>query len=238
MTTDPERPSDPASLAFYRRHGYMIVENLLPADLCAQAIAAAHRLDEATTGSLLTAMQPHKREDIFYELLCHRPVRERMEAIIGPPIVGLATQFYYCPPGSSGLMRHQDNYCVEAPDGQFASCWIPLVDVDEANGCLTIFPGSHAGGMRPVRPLGPEEIRATYPNMREETFLAPDFRGVALPLRRGTGVFLHGAAVHESGPNRTRGFRYAFLATYLRKGAPFRPGNTARRQEIDLGTSP
>ena len=52
-----------------------------------------------------------------------------------------------------------------------------------------------------------------------------------------TGVFLDGALVHESLPNAMPENRYAFLATYLRKGAPFRPGNTAKREEVDLGLS-
>lgn len=222
------------TVSFYRRSGYMVVPGLLPSFLCDKAIEMAGTLEAATSGRFLTAMQPHRKAAIYFDILRYPPIRSRMELIIGPPVVGLATQFYYCPPGSSGLMRHQDNYCVEAPIEQFASCWIPLVDVDETNGCLTVFPGSHRQGMLPVRPLAPHEVRATYPNMLEETVVAPDATGIALPLKRGTGVFLHGAVVHESGPNRAQDFRYAFLGTYLRKGASFRPGNTARRHEIDL----
>jgi ectoine hydroxylase-related dioxygenase (phytanoyl-CoA dioxygenase family) len=131
-------------------------------------------------------------------------------------------------------MRHQDNYCVEAPLEQFASCWIPLVDVDERNGCLSIFPGSHKAGMLPVRSLQVDQIRATYPNMREETIIPQNEKGVLLPAKRGTGIFLHGSVVHESGSNLSDKFRYALLCTYKRKGAPFRPGNTAKRIEIDL----
>lgn len=226
--------TDTGTVSFYRQNGYMVVPDILPPFLCDKAIEAASTLETAASGSFLTAMQPHRKAAIYLDILRYRPIRSRMELIIGPPVVGLATQFYYCPPGSSGLMRHQDNFCVEAPVEQFASCWIPLVDVDETNGCLTVFPGSHRQGMLPVRTLAPHEIRATYRNMLEETVLAPGEKGIALPLKRGAGVFLHGAVVHESGPNRAQDFRYAFLGTYLRKGASFRPGNTANRHEIDL----
>jgi ectoine hydroxylase-related dioxygenase (phytanoyl-CoA dioxygenase family) len=234
MTITATAAGDAASMAFYRENGYMVVENVLSPELCDQAIAAAATLDEAKLQSPLTAMQPHKRHGLFYDLLVHPPVRSRIEVIIGPPVVGLASQFYYCAPGSSGLMRHQDNYCVEAPDEQFGSCWIPLVDVDETNGCLVIYPGSHRWGMLPVRPLAPHEIRETYRNMLEETTLPPDAVGLTLPAKRGTGIFLHAAVVHESGPNRSAEFRYAFLGTYMRRGASFRPGNTAKREPIDL----
>lgn len=180
------------------------------------------------------AMQPHLRDPLYYDLLCYAPILSRIEQIIGPPVVGLATHLYYAAPGCSGLMRHQDNYCVEAPTEQFASCWVPLVDVDDINGCLRMYPGTHRTGMLPVRPLADDEIRDTFRNMREETVIPGESPGINLHARRGTGIFLHGAVVHESLRNRSASFRYAFLGSYMRKGAKFRPGNTARRYEIAL----
>jgi ectoine hydroxylase-related dioxygenase (phytanoyl-CoA dioxygenase family) len=223
-----------ASLGSYRGDGYFVVENLLPPELCDRAVEAALRLDEAKAGTFANVYQPHLLDAEFYRLMCHAPLLSCVEAMVGPPIVGLATQFYYCPPGFSGIMRHQDNYCVEAPVEEFASCWIPLVDVDEKNGCLKIYPGSHRSGMLPVRSLDSTEIRSNFSNIREEAVLPDEMQGVFLPAKRGSGIFLHGSVVHESGSNDGDAFRYAFLATYTRKGAPFRPGNTCKRYEIDL----
>ena len=218
----------------FRNQGYLVVEGTLSPEQCETAIEKAESLGVNCAPS--TIMQPHRDDAYFLELLLsQKSITEPIEAIIGPPVVGLATQFYFSPQGSSGLMKHQDNYCVEAPDGMFASCWIPLIDVDAENGCLMVYPGTHKSGLVDVRPLCKAEIRATYPNILEEACVLSDSaKPVVLPLTRGTGVFLDGALVHESLPNTKPAKRYAFLATYLRKGAPFRPGYTAKREEVEL----
>jgi len=230
-TTGPSLSA--TQLRSFRDEGFLVVEELLTDETCLTAIATAESLAQLEDGS--TIMQPHRRHDLFLGLLRDPRITRPIVDVVGAPVDGLATQFFFAPPGSSGLMKHQDNFCVEAPLGAFASCWIALVDVTEANGCLIVYPKSHAEGMAPVRPLRGDELRETYPNMREESVL-PDGaeRGVKVLMPRGSGVFLHGALIHESLPNRTALKRYAFLATYLRSGAPFRPGHTAKREPIPL----
>jgi len=224
------------TLDAYREQGYMVVEDLLSPQVCDRLIDAARRLPEASLPDMPVAMQPHRHEPVFYDVLCYQPITGRIGEMIGSAIVGLATHFYYCIPGCSGLMRHQDNYCVEAPVEGFASCWIPLVDVNDHNGCLRVYPGTHRTGILPVRPLAADELRDTFRNMGEETVIARDAPGINLEVKRGTGIFLHGSIVHESLRNKSRDFRYAFLGSYARRGAPFRPGNTAKRYAIDLET--
>ena len=224
------------TLEVYRDQGYMVVEDLLSPQACDRMIAAARRLPEASLPDMPVAMQPHLHESIFYDVLCYQPITGRIEEALGAEIVGLATHFYYCIPGCSGLMRHQDNFCVEAPVEHFASCWIPLVDVNDRNGCLRVYPGTHRTGILPVRTLAKDELRDTFRNMGEETVIAGDAPGVNLAVKRGTGIFLHGSVVHESLRNQSSDFRYAFLGSYAKRGVPFRPGNTAKRYAIDLQT--
>jgi ectoine hydroxylase-related dioxygenase (phytanoyl-CoA dioxygenase family) len=47
-------------------------------------------------------------------------------------------------------------------------------------------------------------------------------------------VFFHSQLVHASNANRSDRFRYSFLATYLLRGAPFRPGRAQQRAEVEL----
>ena len=50
---------------------------------------------------------------------------------------------------------HQDSFYYGGqirPQLQILSVWIPLVDVDERNGCLRLVPGSHRFGAIPKRP--------------------------------------------------------------------------------------
>ena len=40
--------------------------------------------------------------------------------------------------------------------------------------------------------------------------------------------------VHASNNNISKDFRHALLCTYIKKGANFRPGNTAKRKSFGL----
>ena len=65
-----------------------------------------------------------------------------------------------------------------------------------------------------------------------------DIVPLPIPLKRGTTVFFHGDLVHASCFNITTDrFRYSILATYIRKGEPFRRGRLQNRTEIDLHES-
>jgi ectoine hydroxylase-related dioxygenase (phytanoyl-CoA dioxygenase family) len=61
-----------------------------------------------------------------------------------------------------------------------------------------------------------------------------EFPSVTMSLRRGSTVFFHSQLVHSSNDNRSNKFRYSFLATYLLKGSPFRPGEAQQRKEVEL----
>jgi ectoine hydroxylase-related dioxygenase (phytanoyl-CoA dioxygenase family) len=156
-----------------------------------------------------------------------------IEHIVHGKAVGLQTQFFFTPPGRAGLGYHQDNYFVEAPTDAFVSAWVPLVDVTVENGGLYYFKGSHKRGKLPVRTVdttGKDKRQAVY----EETVMDEDYPKIDVFVKRGDAVLIHGYVVHGSYQNESAANRYVLLNTYLREGAPFRAGATARREEIPL----
>jgi ectoine hydroxylase-related dioxygenase (phytanoyl-CoA dioxygenase family) len=223
-----------ALLDHYRRDGFCIVPSLVPADMCQKAIDVSMTLEEAVTGRYKPILQVHLQDPYYYNFLRFRPIVDLMRHMIGEPVVGLQTMFYYCQSGTDGFVLHQDNYCVEAPNDDFASCWVALTDVAPENGAVVVYPGSHKEGSLPVEKMSSTDISDDYSNILDRTICPPQYQPLTVSVKRGDALFLHGDIVHRSLKNTSDKFRFAHLGTYLRRGSPFRPGNSARRYEIDL----
>ena len=123
---------------------------------------------------------------------------------------------------------------VAAPQMAEPSFWIPLVDVDEVNGCLSLLPGGH-------RHSSPYDWQ-----WRPGDFV-PELDGlvpVALPMQVGDALLIHQHLPHVSPPNRSDRVRWSEDIRYqdgrLRVKSVREPGFLARSQERpdDVVTTP
>lgn len=117
---------------------------------------------------------------------------------------------------------HQDaGVTWEEADPYFIlTVWIPFVDAGPDNGCLQIVPRAHRTGLR---------RHETYPSTGT-TIVAQDMPSqepLALPMRKGSVLFLHKQTPHCSTPNRSNGVRWSadlrYQETGTPTGRPFRP---------------
>ena len=121
-------------------------------------------LRESQTGPLLGwnwNREVFSRE--IYELLTHRKILDIVASLIGPEITvngDYWIRFKMPTGGESVFPWHQDSIyyngnvdsdrpVIFSEESQILTVWIPMVDVDEQNGCLQIVPGSHKQGLRP-----------------------------------------------------------------------------------------
>ncbi len=93
------------------------------------------------------------------------------------------------------------------------SLWSPTFDVHPDGGCLEVLEGSHRDG-----PGAPQDFLASGGAIRRD-----DPRLVALPVRRGETVVLHGLTWHGSGPNVGARDRLAYLTLWVPATARFVP---------------
>ena len=104
---------------------------------------------------------------------------------------------------------HQDNGYTFVEPQQYLTVWIPLVNVDEQNGCPWIAPGMHKLGTLEhwATPIGLKCLEA-----------APD--AVPAPARRGDAIVFSSLAPHRTGPNlKTGTVRKAYILQYAPDGA-------------------
>ena len=93
------------------------------------------------------------------------------------------------------------------------SLWIPLVDVNEVNGCMQMMPGSHRWGLLPAMDDGDGHLQP-----REEI----EKRGqcVAATMEVGDVLAFHNLTFHRSTMNRSDSIRWSIDLRYSAIGVP------------------
>ena len=100
-----------------------------------------------------------------YQLITHSAILDIVASLLGPEITANGDYWlrFKMPTGDDSVFPwHQDSIYYNGnanPDqsvvlserSQILTVWIPMVDVDEKNGCLQIIPGSHKRGLRPAQ---------------------------------------------------------------------------------------
>lgn len=152
-----------------------------------------------------------------YDMLVHAPLLDIIESFLGPEVqvngdFWLRTKL----PGEklTTFPWHQDSfyYGDKTHHLHIVSVWIPLVDVDEHNGCMQFIPGSHTWG----------PIATT----KQDDHLGPavdvEARGrvETLRMRAGDAVFFHNLTLHRSLMNNSPDIRWSIDLRYAPTGMP------------------
>lgn len=104
---------------------------------------------------------------------------------------------------------HQDNGYTFIEPEQYVTCWTPLVDVDEDNGCPWIAPGLHRQGTL-------EHWETDIGLKCLETVDG----AVSAPAKAGDVIVFSSLAPHRTGPNLKSGtIRKAYILQYAPDGA-------------------
>ncbi|XP_037340869.2 phytanoyl-CoA dioxygenase domain-containing protein 1 [Pungitius pungitius] len=126
------------------------------------------------------------------------------------PVV-LQSMFIFKQPGFGGeVVPHQDaTFLYTEPLGKVVGLWIALQDATVNNGCLWFIPGSHNSGVsrRMVRtPKG--SFPLTDFTGREQDY--DDGKFIAVPVKKGGAVLIHGQVVHRSAENTSEDSRHVY----------------------------
>ena len=104
------------------------------------------------------------------------------------------------------MIFHQDAVFTtqEAKGILQVTVWIPLVDVDEENGCLEVQPRVH-------------QEQVVYWSYGKDL---PQTEKIVLPMKKGDVLFMHKLTPHGSGPNKTDAVRWSMDLRYQKTGDP------------------
>jgi len=179
----------------------------------------------------------NKIQDIAYDEVLSRyvgspAVLDVVENFTGPNVTAVHTMLINKPPDSGSLTSrhpwHQDlHYFPFRPADRVVAAWTAMEKIDDRNGCLVAFPGTHKAGTlhRHEYPEWEGGVNKSYHGVQG----VDDWRKVELHMEKGDTVFFHPLLIHGSGerfhansneshlipgPNRTDRFRKAISAHY------------------------
>ena len=186
-----------------------------------QRLAALHRENEIR---LRSWNQPALGPEL-HALIQHPGIVDALEPLLGPNI-SFNGDYHLRPkmPDSelTAFPLHQDSqyYGKQSRHAHIITVWIPLVDVDENNGCLYLIPGSNAWELI-------DSKRDKNMNMR--SFEDPEERGtpIPMPMKMGDILLFSNMTFHGSKVNRTDEVRWSIDIRYCRT-----PGTYTAPQEV------
>lgn len=220
------KPCD-ADVAFFAEHGWIVVTDAIdPADLQVLEGHCDTIIEKKESLAFDWAWEKGKDRDqrdfhilqssptMFWPELNQSVFRlwaiEYASALMGEPLEFWYDQFLAKPPEKSVATRwHQDEaYWGRNLDERGITCWMPLHDVDERNGCMHFIDGGHRIGILPHRQ--PDDIQSDL------LFCEPDESlAIACPIPLGSVTFHHGKTPHMTPANTTDQWR-RILTQHLR----------------------
>jgi len=95
---------------------------------------------------------------------------------------------------ASEVIPHQDWTYVHETEYASYNIWIPLLDVNHRNGCMTVLPKSHS--IRLSHRPSPY-----YPNIFEKVMSEARSQMIEIPMKAGDAIIFNHATLHGSVPN-------------------------------------
>ena len=183
----------------------------------------------------------------IFDFLHNDNLLDLVESLIGPEIYASSCQHIRAKlPATDDYAGHLSDFewarstawhqdlgvlLPEADDTLIVTTWIPLVDADEENGTLMVYPRCHNEPIRPhIRPPEPEGGSFTV-----DPAELPDWDPVTIPIQRGSLLAIHCRTPHGSQPNHSDSIRWSMDLRWndarMPNGRPHLPGLYVRSQE-------
>ncbi len=235
LTTTPRatRLRRDRNIGDYDRDGYLIISDLLDADLLAAAraesvaicrgdrgdidgVTAAPRQegDDAVLRRYLCIHFPHKVSSLARSVAQHPEAVRALTAVIGPNVKMMQSMLFIKSEGKPGQAWHQDETHIPTRDRSLTAVWIALDDATVENGCLWVIPGSHRAGV-----LYPDRVQddPRFDCTREAYgFRYQEEDAVPVELSAGAALVFDGYLLHRSLPNSGHhGMRRALVNHYM-----------------------
>lgn len=207
-----------SDVAFYREHGYLVVEDVYSAEdvgamraALAELLAGArgltghdaiYDLEPAHTPEaprVRRIKEPFKAHPVFRAMAEHPNLIQVLSKIVSPDLrlhggkINIKAARYGSP-----VEWHQDWAFYPHTNDDVLAVGVLLEDATEENGPLLVMPGSHKG------PTYDHHVDGAFAGAMDPTACPVDFgKAVALTGRAGACTFHHVRAIHGSAQNRS-----------------------------------
>jgi phytanoyl-CoA hydroxylase len=205
--------------------GFVKVEGAFSADEVAAVTAAIDPLEAvgeerlrqvggtvsiATADVITFTTHIARRSEVLKAFAAHPFIKGACHDLLGDEVRLYWDQSVYKKTGEAREFPwHQDNGYTFIEPEQYLTFWLPLVDVDEENGCPWIAPGLHRGGT-----LDHWTTSIGLKCLETVTDAVP------VPARAGDAIIFSSLSPHRTGPNlRPGSVRKAYILQYCHDGS-------------------
>lgn len=194
-----------------RRDGYIELSMLCPRSI---EVLRSHFIDKLIDheGIFQSTMQ---HNDPAYRKQVDLKIKELLQPeidILMPDYRILFANFLMKHPGQgSEVGVHMDWSYVDESRHTSYNLWIPLVDVDESNGCIHIWPTSHH--------FTPQKRATPFVPLSENDQQRVFLHSIPVLLTAGQGMLYHSGLLHYSNANYSAEARPALALVIVPKGA-------------------
>lgn len=216
------RTLSPAEIANYQENGYLACGPVLTSqgvtvirEQCMSAWAKEKEGFRDDRSWLENTLLPnvHHLSPAVRDFYFEGPLVDIAAQVISPNIKCATSQLTFKLRGNiKPVQWHQDNGYGQLDPSNPISCLTALDNIDEANGCLWIIPGSHRWGQL-SHGQGREAANGKF--RPEQTIEVDESKAVPVRMKAGDCLFFHGWTLHKSEGNfsdrdrRILFFRYA-----------------------------
>jgi ectoine hydroxylase-related dioxygenase (phytanoyl-CoA dioxygenase family) len=232
----------PHQIDFYRRNGYLSIDDFLsPEELASWREAVTEAVEERGGRQLPTSevkigqgkginQDADYYGKVFDQLLNLWQTNDKVKQLMLDERIGkMAAQLA----GVEGIRIWHDQALIKKPwanptswhldtpfwsfsDRRALSIWVALDDATFENGCLFFIPGSHLTTTYNNPGIGRnmDAIFDFYPQFRKSP-------SVAVPMKAGSCSFHCGLTIHGAHANMTPGYRRAMTCAYMPDGNTF-----------------
>jgi ectoine hydroxylase-related dioxygenase (phytanoyl-CoA dioxygenase family) len=212
----------------YDLHGYFLLKDAFHPEELDAVEAAITPFEKAAEDALRTtgrgvSIAQADRITFTVHLVKHSPVlrqfsRHPVFQRLCADILGRNARLYwdqavYKKPGNpEDFPWHQDNGYAYVEPQNYLTCWVPLTDATEDNGCPWVVPGLHKAG-----------TFEHWPSPNGMQCLEKPDNAVAVPARKGDVVVFSSLTPHRTGPNLTTETRKTYVLQFAPDGAVLFP---------------
>jgi phytanoyl-CoA hydroxylase len=167
-------------------------------------------------------------DPFFAGLLASPKVRGLAETLLEEKVIPQSIQFFNKPPlTGTPTPPHQDGYYFCLVPNEALTVWIALDDINEENGALHYWKGSHEKG---VLPHGASRVLGFSQGLNVASI--EEVGGEAIcGAKRGDCLIHHALMVHSASPNRSPRTRRALGLVYYAESAKLDPAAWRRYQD-------
>ncbi|MBX7226484.1 MAG: phytanoyl-CoA dioxygenase family protein [Chitinophagales bacterium] len=214
---EPQYLRSEAHFSFYKENGYCIYRNIIPPSIVEQMLEVYRKMcamEGFTMGELFVNSGRFESNEI--RTLAINEIKKTSGEILENIVIPENCAYknggsYQIKPASktSQLNPHQDTPIVDELNFYSIYAWIPLCDVNQQNGTLSVLPKSHLWGNY-QRSLNVPWIYEKYTNKLWK-HMQP------LNINKGDLICFDSALIHASGPNLSNEVRVAYNTAILPK---------------------